>query len=476
MSVLWNIIVFSYCLLALAAIVAELKDNNQPSKTVSWLFVIIVIPVIGILLWYFFGQNIRRQWIVNRRQLKKLARLETIKYFEQTNITVPKPYDNLVKFFTSENRAMPFFNNEVTAHLDGYGFFLALLEAIGRAKHHIHIISFIFDDDPLGKLIRDALIDKARQGVSIRIIYDDMGSWKTKDRFFEVMRKESIEVQPFLPVHFPILTSKANYRNHKKLIVIDGKEGFIGGMNIALRYIKGIDESGIWRDTQLQLRGNIVYAMQRIFLIDWHFVTQSAISDASYYPKMDSSLTDANLLAQVVTSGPNKETPEIEYGYLKIINSASKYIYIETPYFIPPENMMKALIVAVESGVDVRIMTSLHSDSKIIDWVSYSYLREMHEHNIKVYLYQEGFLHSKMLICDDELVSCGSANFDFRSFEKNFEANVFMYGETITNTFKHIFNSDLKKCLPANKVTQLTHPTMIVRLRNSIIRLVSPLL
>jgi cardiolipin synthase len=282
------------------------------------------------------------------------------------------------------------------------------------------------------------------------------------------MRESGVEVAPFLPVRFPSFTSKVNYRNHRKIIVIDGRIGYIGGMNIARRYV-----STKWRDTMLRVKGGAVYALQRAFLVDWYFVDHSLITDRVYYPEVQSV---NNCLAQVVTSGPMARYPEIMQGFVRIILAARRYIFIETPYFLPNEPILFALKTAALAGVDVRVMCPLYSDARFLDWASRSYLREIHEAGAKVYLYEPGFLHSKLLISDDSLVSCGSTNVDFRSLENNFEANVFIYDEGTALRLKKVFLDDQSQAVLLGDVPNRLHPKFYARLWESLTRLVSPLL
>jgi cardiolipin synthase len=274
---------------------------------------------------------------------------------------------------------------------------------------------------------------------------------------------------PFLPVRFPSFTSKVNYRNHRKIIVIDGRIGYIGGMNFARRYV-----SQKWRDTMFRLQGGVVYALQRAFLVDWYFVDHTLITDRIYYPT--SQISSKSGVAQIVTSGPLARYPEIMQGYVRIILAARRYIFIETPYFLPNEPILFALKTAALAGVDVRVMCPMSSDAHFIDWASRSYLREIYEAGARVYLYEPGFLHSKLLISDDSLVSCGSVNVDFRSLENNFEANVFVYDEGTALRLKKVYLDDQSHAILLGDVPNRLHPKFYARLWESFTRLVSPLL
>ena len=453
---------------AAIAIIHVLMDNRQPAKTMAWVLVIGFIPIVGVVFYLFFGINHRKERIISQGQMDELTKRSMLSFVGQHNFRVPERQKPLVDLFVNQNLALPFKDNRIDIMTDGYAFFPELLKDIAEATHHVHINMYIFENDALGRLVADALMTKARQGVKVRVIYDDVGCWRVESRFFEQMREAGVEVAPFLPVRFPSFTSKVNYRNHRKIIVIDGRIGYIGGMNIARRYV-----STKWRDTMLRVQGGVVYALQRAFLVDWYFVDHTLITDRVYYPE---SQEVNNCLAQVVTSGPMARYPEIMQGFVRIILAARRYIYIETPYFLPNEPILFALKTAALAGVDVRVMCPLSSDARFLDWASRSYLREIHEAGAHVYLYKPGFLHSKLLISDDSLVSCGSTNVDFRSLENNFEANVFIYDEGTALRLKKVFLDDQSQTVLLGDVPNRLHPKFYARLWESFTRLVSPLL
>lgn len=471
-----GLLYIGYVLMMVAAIVAiihVLMDNRQPAKTMAWILVIGFVPVVGVVFYLFFGINHRKERIISQSQMDELTKRSMLSFVEQHDFHVPERHKPLVDLFVNQNFSLPFKDNQIDIMTDGYAFFPELLKDIAEATHHIHINMYIFENDAVGRLVADALMDKARQGIKVRLIYDDVGCWRVGNRFFEQMRESGIEVAPFLPVHFPSFTSKVNYRNHRKIIIIDGRVGYIGGMNVARRYV-----SAKWRDTMLRLQGGVVYALQRAFLVDWYFVDHSLITDRVYYPPVDEALTikPQSPIAQVVTSGPMARYPEIMQGFVRIILAARRYIYIETPYFLPNEPILFALKTAALAGVDVRVMCPLHSDASFTDWASRSYLREIYEAGARVYLYEPGFLHSKLLISDDSLVSCGSTNVDFRSLENNFEANVFIYDEGTALRLKKVFLDDQAQAVLLGDVPSRLHPTFSARLWESVTRMVSPLL
>jgi cardiolipin synthase len=460
------------------AVIHVVMDNRQPAKTMAWALVIIFVPVVGLVFYLFFGINHRKERMVSQLSVDQLTKRSMLGFVEQQNLRIPERHKQLVDLFVNQSFSLPFKDNQIDIMTDGYAFFPELLKDIAKAKHHIHLDMYIFEDDALGRLVADALIDRAREGVMVRVIYDDVGCWQVTHRFFERMREEGIEVAAYLPVRFPSFTSKVNYRNHRKLVIIDGETGYIGGMNIALRYVKGTGDQP-WRDTMLRVKGGAVYGLQRAFLIDWYFVDRTLITNRDYYPPLStfhSPPSTNNCLTQIVTSGPTNPYPEIMQGYVRMILAAHRYVYIETPYFLPNEPVLFAIKTAAKAGVDVRILCPLRSDARFVEWASRSYLREAYEAGVKVYLYQAGFLHSKVMVCDDSITTTGSTNVDFRSFENNFEANAFIYDEGMAIRMRNVFLRDQENAILLSDLPQRIHPSFKKRLWESLTRLMSPLL
>lgn len=469
----WILLVI-YLAITIGGIVAVLMDNKQPEKTMAWILVLCFMPIVGIIFYLFFGQNTRKEKVISERSMDLLMKRSMLEFAEQENLHIPRRNRPLMKLFTNQNWALPFKDNEVSIFTDGYEFVSTLLYNIGQAQDHIHLDTYIIEDDPLGNLVADALIDKARQGVEVRLLYDDVGCWRVKDRFFNRMKAAGIQVYAFMPVRFPAFTGKVNYRNHRKLCVIDGKVGFIGGMNIALRYVKGTARQ-TWRDTHLCIRGGAVYAIQRAFLVDWYFVSRTLVTDRRYYPPVDKTI-DNNCLTQIVTSSPVSPWPDIMQGYVRILLQAHRYVYMESPYFLPTEPVLFAMRTAALAGVDVRLIVPRHGDAKLVEWASRSYLMEVIEAGVKVYLYEPGFNHSKILVSDDNLSSCGSTNIDFRSFENNFEANAFFFNEGMALRLKKVFLTDQAQSTLVDDVSYFIKRPFLQRLLESLVRLLSPLL
>lgn len=462
-----------YTLIVIMVMLKVLMDNREPSKTMAWMLVLWALPMVGIVLYFFFGQNTRKEKLISQRSLDQLTKRSMLEFAEQRNLHIPEEHRTLMQLFKNQSMALPFKDNEIEVYTNGYEFFPSLLREIGKAKDHVHVEMFIFDNDALGNLIADTLIDKAQQGVEVRVIYDDVACWKVRNSFWERLRDGGVEVHAFMPVKFPAFTSKVNYRNHRKLIVIDGKAGFIGGMNIATRYVKGVGRP--WRDTHILVRGGAVYGIQRAFLVDWYFVDRTLIAGKRYYPTISPALSN-NCLAQVVTSGPITEWPDMMQGFVRVLLTARQYVYIETPYFLPSEPVLFAIRTAALAGVDIRLMLPQRTDSRLLDQASKSYVREILQAGAKIYFYDDGFNHSKFLVCDDSISTVGSSNIDFRSLEHNFESNIFFYDEGMALRMKKIYLEDEAHCVLVDEAGQLEKHGFFQLLWESILRMFSPLM
>lgn len=461
-----------YSITALGLALVVISENRNPLKTISWVVVLLLVPGLGLIFYFFFGQDNRRFRIISRRTYKRIMKgPQRQRLIQDVQFEIPQAYAPLVSLLKNTNRASLLYGTDITVYTSGTEKFKSLFEDIEKARQHIHIQYYIVMDDETGMRLRDLLIAKAKEGVAIRLLYDDVGSWDVKKGFFREMRQHGIEVYPFLKVAFPAFTSKVNYRNHRKITVIDGEVGYIGGMNVADRYVKGND-LGCWRDTHLRLAGKGVHGLQSAFLIDWYVVSKQLFNSKAFYPPLE--IHTKNIM-QIVTSGPTGPWRTLLQATIYVISNAKKYVYIQTPYFLPTEGLNQALQIAALGGVDVRLMIPRNSDTKSINLASRSYLDDMLRAGIKVYFYTPGFLHAKMIVSDDILVTAGSANMDFRSFEHNFEVNAYIYGEDFALEMKKIFKHDMQYCEHVVASQWFKRPFK-QRVAESFMRLFSPLL
>ena len=358
-NIVFIIFLLIYLILVIGTVIVVVLNNRNPVRAMSWVVVLLFLPVLGLVLYVFFGRNTRRERLISKKAASRISRKSLQAYIEQNVFELPSEYYSLITLFRSLNKALPFENNQTEIYTDGYSMLQSLIKEMMLARYHIHLEYYIFENDAVGRLVRDVLVAKAKEGVEVRLLYDDVGSWNVPNKFYDQMRSAGIEVRGFLKVRFPLFTSKVNYRNHRKVVIIDGKVGFVGGMNIAERYLKG-GNYGIWRDTHMMLKGPAVYGLQSNFLMDWFFVESSLLTASKYYPQI---VGTGNALVQTVFSEPIGEWRAIMQGLVLAINNAKRYFYIQTPYFMPNEPILFALQTAALAGVDVRLMLPEKSDS-----------------------------------------------------------------------------------------------------------------
>ncbi len=466
------IFIILYAVTTISVILVIVAENRNPLKTISWVIVLLLAPGIGLLVYCFLGQDNRKLRVISRRAYKRIMKRSQEGKMPQDVCAVPTPYRPLVTLLTNSKQSSLLYGSEITVYTNGTDKFKDLMHELNLAKHHIHLQYYIFCDDEIGNQIKDILIAKAREGIEVRVLYDDVGCWNVKNKFFKEMKDAGIEVYAFLKVAFPIFTSKVNYRNHRKIVVIDGKVGFMGGMNIADRYVKGTNW-GSWRDTHFKIRGKGVHGLQASFLIDWYVISKKLLNDKVYYPP--APIYNKDNIMQIATSGPVGQWRTLLQAAIFMLSNAKKYIYIQTPYFLPTEGINQALQIAALGGVDVRLMLPERSDTRTANMATHSFLDEMIKAGVKVYFYKAGFLHSKLIVTDDELTCIGSANVDFRSFEHNFEINAFVYESAFATHMRKIFMHDLNSCEQVIPSKWFKRP-LKQKLAESFMRLFSPLL
>lgn len=460
-----------YVLTAIGVVIVVISENRNPLKTISWVLVLLLLPLIGLIFYYFFGEDHRKKRLISRKMHKKINRktLERSELLEALN--PPLQYKGLVNLLNKLKDSPLYGGNKITFYTNGIDKFDALFEEMRKAKKHIHLQYYIFMDDEIGNKVKDILIEKVHEGIEVRVLYDAMGSWGAKSKFFKSMEAEGIQVEPFLKVAFPVLTSRVNYRNHRKVVVIDGEVGFMGGMNIADRYIKGV-KHGIWRDSHFKVEGKGVHGLQTSFIIDWYATKNELLVANKYFPAL---VPQGESMMQIATSGPTGEFKQIHQGIFHAITNAKEYIYIQTPYLIPTDALMLALQTAALSGVDVRIMIPEKSDTTFVQIASMSFIKDFLEARVKICLFRDGFVHSKLMVIDDNLTITGSANMDVRSFEHNFEIDAFIYDRETTLRAKEIFMDDLV-CSRFVDLEEWNKRPLQKRFAESFLRLFTPLL
>lgn len=457
-----------------------LLENRNPSRTIAWLMVLILLPGVGIFLYLYIGQNHRKKqtFIKKSKQdyqimgnlLREQATFTEYSYlFSQPN---PDIKSKLIPLLLNNAHSPLTVNNTTKLLQNGQSTFTEMIRAISEAKDHIHMEYFIIKDSEIGRTIQQALIERARAGVEVRLIYDAVGSWRLGKSFLEPLKQAGVEVYPFLPVTIPFFGSRLNYRNHRKILIVDGRTGFLGGLNIGDEYLGKNPTLGFWRDTHVKIQGEAVYVLQAIFMMDWFFVSKKEIDDPRYFPKQGYF---GEQLIQIVSSGPDSRWEAIHQAYFTAMTAATERIYIMTPYLVLEGNLMMALETAALRGVDVRIILPSIPDHKTVFWASKSHFTELLQAGVRIFLYQAGFVHGKVILVDDEFVSIGTANLDIRSFSLNFEVNSMIYDQEVAATILEDFQRDFRHC---HEVTLEAHNRRppFDRFKESAARLLSPIL
>ncbi|WP_090763740.1 cardiolipin synthase [Bacillus sp. OK048] len=453
-------------------------ENRHPTQTITWLVVLGSFPLVGFFFYLLFGRNYRKEKMYRK------------KYFldKQTFLTVegendPRSEEKLslmgehqARLFTLAQKLgnSPIsFDTSTKVLTNGEETFHHILEQMKRARHHIHMEYYIVRDDRIGEEIKEVLIEKAAQGVKIRFLYDAVGSWKLSRKYINDLRNAGIETVCFGPVKLPFLNNKFNFRNHRKIIVIDGMIGFVGGLNIGDEYLGRNPNYGYWRDTHLMLRGEAVRSLQLIFLQDWYYMTNHSFLTAEYLsPQIDEKNHGG---VQLIAGGPDNEWSVIKNIFFSMITSAKESVWIASPYFIPDEDIFSAIKVAALSGIDVRLLVPNRPDKRVVFHASRSYFPELLEAGVKVYEYERGFMHSKIVIVDHELASIGTSNMDMRSFHLNFEVNAFLFRTKSTQKLVAEYINDLEYAKQL-ELSLFRKRHIGLRLLESTARLLSPLL
>ncbi|MFD1179533.1 cardiolipin synthase [Paenibacillus puldeungensis] len=456
---------------------AIFMENRNPSSTVAWILVLALLPVVGLVLYFLLGQN-----YFKRRKFDKKAEQDRLSYerIDYNGKLLPR---DLSQFSPSQQRLLqmsqrlartPFSMATHTQVLtNGEETFSTLLKELKKAKHHIHMEYYIYRADDIGREIQKTLIEKARAGVEVRFMFDAVGSIGLPKPFINELRNAGVKVGIYGEVRFLSLSSRVNYRNHRKIVVIDGNTGFIGGLNIGDEYLSRTKAYGFWRDTHMLVKGEAVRSLQIIFLQDWQYVTGEKIMELEYLsPELEDGCSGA---VQIVPSGPDNESRTLKNIFFAMITSAKKSVWLATPYFIPDEDILTALRVAGLSGIDVRILFPAKPDKWLPFLASHSYFPSLLEVGVKIFEYEKGFLHSKLLIVDGEVATVGTANMDMRSFHLNFEVNALLVHSDSISKIVNNFERDL---LSAKRIDRevFMKKKMTVRFMESAARLLSPLL
>ncbi len=466
-----------YSLVALSLVISLLLNGVRPSKTLAWLLAIFTIPVAGILLYLMLGRNRRIHRLSNLKEHELIkAYLDTVQSNTNWNLIQPKKsktFRGLSHLIQKNSGNPPTSGNHLEILEDGKSTFEAIFKTIENASKYIYVQYYIFEDGELAQYLFKLLEKKVQEGVMVKIIYDGIGSFSLSKKYIQSLTAIGVEVYPFLPFKWGRFLSSLNYRNHRKIIVIDGEIAFTGGINIADKYITGDAKLGIWRDMHLQIMGPAARQLESVFLIDLFLVTgdKRVLEIASTSKEKHCG----SKIVQIAPGGPDDYFSTIGQTYFYMISNAKEYIYITNPYIIPGTPLLEALQVAASSGVDVRLLISEKADSNLVKWTVQSYFESLLKAGVKIYLFPDGFLHSKTIVLDDEIASIGTANLDIRSFEQNYEVNAIVYDSEIASHLKAYFLNDCKKSKKVDYVMHKTRP-LADKLKEGVAKIFSPLL
>ncbi|MDE6222612.1 MAG: cardiolipin synthase [Muribaculaceae bacterium] len=459
----------TYALSIITVIFVIIGENRNPVKSLAWVTVLILLPAIGLVLYFFFGRNLKNKRMISRRNKRRLRRAIRLPHQPRRPKDLPAESEQLARLTETLVQCPYYSGNKVEIFSSGTEKFEALKADLLAAKQTINLQYYIFENDKLGCEIARILKQKVAEGVKVRVIYDHVGSFHVASDFFKSLCKAGVEAFPFFKVTFVAFGSKVNWRNHRKIAVIDGTIGYIGGMNIADRYIDGGKKFHLWRDCHLRVQGPAIAALHYSFARDWNFMGRELLEET---PNGEPT---GNVGIQAVTGGPMSQWNTLGQIFLQAISNAKKRIWVQTPYFLPPDYLVKALQNAALAGVDVRIMLPRHSDSRMLGYASRSYFTECLRAGIKFYLFEAGMLHSKVVIIDNDLSTVGSTNFDFRSFEHNFEGNLLLYSEELNESLRNVFLKDQEQSMRITGDLWRRRP-LIQKLTESTIRLLAPIL
>ena len=422
-------------------------ENRNANKTISWILVLFLLPGIGIVFYLLFGQDVRTRWRLKKKErnspkVERAAEIqmqivESIELFSQEESLVSKRLINLLL----ANSSSPFYiDSQVDVLTNGEETYRSMFGKIQEAYDHIHLEMFIIRDDQIGNQLKTLLIHKAREGVKVKVLIDSVGCWGLGRRYREELAAAGVQVREFFPVLFPVIRRDLNYRNHRKILIVDGTTGFTGGFNIGDEYLGKNEKLGFWRDTHIMLTGECVYSLQSIFARDWEFASGEVLAGDRYFPAMSRV---GRSIVQIAASGPDSDWETILQAYFTMIATAEERIWIATPYLVPEESLLMGLKTAALSGVDVRIIIPSKADHFLVYWASRDNIEALLAAGVRIYTYQKGFIHSKMLLVDGIGASIGTANLDVRSLEINFEVNAFIYDKIFVNRLEKAFENDI---------------------------------
>ena len=464
------------------AVIIVFFQRREPQSVWTWLLLLYFIPILGFIFYLFLGTDMHKKRMFRIKEIEDhlneaIRRQEYRLQKKELGSRSPEieEYSDLVMYNLGAAGAVLTDDNDIDIFTDGKEKFRALTEDMQRAEKYIHIQYYIIKNDVLFQSIKEVLVKKAAEGVEVRILYDGMGGRFVKKSCWQELNRQGIKTSEFFPALLRRLHLRMNYRNHRKIVVIDGKVGYVGGFNSGKEYIGMEDRFGYWRDTHLRITGSAVASLELRFALDWNYASKENLFMTDKYAAYENRESKQRCEVQIVSSGPDSRSRNVRDNYLRMIGKAKRSIYIQTPYFIPDEAILSALMIAVHSGIEVNVMIPCKPDHPFVYWATYSYIGDLVMEGAKCYTYSNGFLHAKGMVVDDKVLCYGTANMDIRSFALNFEVNAVIYNEEMARRMREIFEEDLKVSKQITKNLYMSR-TLPVRFKEQVCRLLSPLL
>lgn len=481
----WLIIIEAlYIIFLILFIVKILFDIDSGPKASAYILLVILLPVIGMVIYIFFGHNHHKKKLYSKRigfeETKREFILKDLYRFNELNRSLFEEefpnYTAMSDMVFKDVLSPVTLRNEVILLTNGEEKFPELIADIEKARHHIHFEYYIYEDDEIGNHIADLLIKKASEGVEVRFIYDDFGSRKIRKHLVEKLRKNGVKALPFLKINFVQLANRVNYRNHRKIVVIDGKIGYVGGINISDRYDNSFSgNKTFWRDTHMKVVGEAAWFLQRVFIADWNFSSVDKLEvNRSYFQEFAFDESVKREWVQIISDGPDTPNQSILFTYLQAILQAKEEVLLATPYFIPGREMIEVIKMAALKGVVIKLIVPMVSDSYIVNKASRSNYESLLESGVEIWLYRKGFIHAKTMVCDGELSVVGTANLDHRSFDLNFEVNAIIYGSQTGSRLRNEFMKDLRDSEQLLLEDWVKRP-FLNKLTERVVRLIAPL-
>ncbi|WP_369049011.1 cardiolipin synthase [Tenacibaculum sp. UWU-22] len=471
-----------YLIVLLAVCYRILFYADTPSKALAYLFLVVIFPVAGIILYFSIGLNYRKRKLYKKKLEidKEIFPKLTEKLISRSTDVSSRHKKSIGYFYPLANfhshQGFLSDNNTVQLLINGEEKFAEVLKSLKSAKQHIHIQYYIYENDEIGNKIAQILIDKAKEGVEVRFIYDDFGSKNIRNNIVKKLKESGVEARPFYKINLILLANRINYRNHRKIIIIDGTEGYVGGINVADKYINNKKNKLFWRDTHLKITGPAVFNLQFVFLTDWNFCANQNIAfSRTYFPISTPEKPSSNQLVQIVSSGPDSDYQNIKYTLIQAILLAKDEICITTPYFIPDKSFSDAIIIAALSGVKIKLLIPGVSDSWTVNLASHSFFQDLLNAGVEIYKYQKGFVHAKTMVCDKKIMVVGTANLDNRSFDLNFEINAVVFDEKAAQKLAEVFYEDIQNATPLTLEIWKKRP-FYIRFFERVFHLFSPLM